>query len=134
MQSAFDEATTFVRYHPNKGYSWNFKNQTTTNDKSIKSRESDNSKKDELTSTLFQRQRVDMLLGELTKKFPIPQIPIAAPTAVATSANNSTTAITMTTTAKATVTKLEPEPEKVENKSDKNSKMSPPEKKVKLTL
>ena len=79
-----------------------------SNDISIKRRESKNLKKDELTSTLFQRQRADKLLGELTKKFPIPQIQIAAPTAVITSENNSTTAISITTT------KLEPEPEKVE--------------------
>ncbi|KAJ8674359.1 hypothetical protein QAD02_005621 [Eretmocerus hayati] len=65
IQSAFEEASSCSRYHPSKGYSWDFKNgKTPAAKKETPVREE--------TSTLFQRQRVDMLLGELIKKFPIP--------------------------------------------------------------
>ncbi|XP_011504681.1 PREDICTED: mediator of RNA polymerase II transcription subunit 6 [Ceratosolen solmsi marchali] len=65
IQSAFEEASSCSRYHPSKGYSWDFKNgKTATAQKETPVREE--------PSTLFQRQRVDMLLGELTRKYPIP--------------------------------------------------------------
>ncbi|CAB0002701.1 unnamed protein product [Nesidiocoris tenuis] len=65
LQSAFDETSSYSRYHPSKGYSWELK----TSDKPIKKEIT----KEELSS-LFQRQRVDMLLMELTKKFPLPPL------------------------------------------------------------
>ncbi|XP_043483233.1 mediator of RNA polymerase II transcription subunit 6 [Leptopilina heterotoma] len=65
LQSAFDEVSSCSRYHPSKGYSWDFKNgKTVTTKKETVVREE--------PSSLFQRQRVDMLLAELTRKFPIP--------------------------------------------------------------
>lgn len=65
MQSAFDESSSCSRYHPSKGYSWDFRNgKVLTAKKETASREE--------PSSLFQRQRVDMLLAEITRKFPLP--------------------------------------------------------------
>lgn len=65
---------SYSRYHPSKGYWWDFKankgvgtfgaNQTAP-------KETSNTPKEE-PSTLFQRQRVDMLLAELVRQFPLP--------------------------------------------------------------
>ncbi|XP_012526567.1 mediator of RNA polymerase II transcription subunit 6 isoform X2 [Monomorium pharaonis] len=65
LQSAFDEARECSKYHPSKGYSWDFKNgKAMAAKKETPVREE--------PSSLFQRQRVDMLLAELTRKFPLP--------------------------------------------------------------
>ncbi|XP_063977777.1 mediator of RNA polymerase II transcription subunit 6 [Diachasmimorpha longicaudata] len=65
LQSAFEEASGCSRYHPSKGYSWDFKNgKSLATKKEVPSREE--------PSSLFQRQRVDMLLAEITRKFPLP--------------------------------------------------------------
>lgn len=65
LQSAFDEASACSKYHPSKGYSWDFKNgKAAATKKEVPVREE--------PSTMFQRQRVDMLLGELTRKYPLP--------------------------------------------------------------
>ncbi|KAL7306702.1 hypothetical protein TKK_0001374 [Trichogramma kaykai] len=113
LQSAFEEASSFSRYNPNKGYFWDFGNKgsTTKNDSVVK----------EEPSTLFQRQRVDMLLGDLTRKFPPPapkQIPVAAqPTPIATAVPAAT----------------EPNAQiKTEPQTDKKDMKPPPEKKMKL--
>ncbi|XP_025833756.1 mediator of RNA polymerase II transcription subunit 6 [Agrilus planipennis] len=110
LQSAFEEASSYARYHPSKGYSWDFKRSGI--DK-VKKEE----KPKEEASSLFQRQRVDMLLGELIKKFPLPQpqLPKINPTAVVkTEPENGTT-------------------ENKESKSDKQEKIKPPpEKKPKI--
>lgn len=65
LQTAFEEAQSFSRYHPSKGYWWDFNQQDQT-DKEDKKKK----KKKEEPGSLFQRQRVDLLLGELAKKFP----------------------------------------------------------------
>ncbi|KAK2585636.1 hypothetical protein KPH14_010260 [Odynerus spinipes] len=65
LQSAFEEASSCSRYHPSKGYYWDFKNG-----KSISTKKETPVREE--PSSLFQRQRVDMLLGELTRKFPLP--------------------------------------------------------------
>ncbi|CAH1364667.1 hypothetical protein MTP99_001026 [Tenebrio molitor] len=70
LQSSFEEVASFARYHPSKGYSWDFKSQKSISDKAKK-----DEKPREEPSSLFQRQRVDMLLGELIKKFPLPTPP-----------------------------------------------------------
>uniref|UniRef100_A0A3P8YZ15 Mediator of RNA polymerase II transcription subunit 6 n=1 Tax=Esox lucius TaxID=8010 RepID=A0A3P8YZ15_ESOLU len=62
IQSAFDEAMSYCRYHPSKGYWWHFKDQ--------EERAKPKSKKKEEPSSLFQRQRVDNLLLDLRSKFP----------------------------------------------------------------
>jgi len=73
LQSAFDEALSYTRYHPSKGYWWEFKDQDPV-DKKSKVKE----KVKEETSSLFQRQRVDLLLAELTKHYP-PKLPPQPP-------------------------------------------------------
>ncbi|KAJ8972316.1 hypothetical protein NQ314_000231, partial [Rhamnusium bicolor] len=77
LQSSFEEASGFARYHPSKGYSWDFKSQRPNIDKTKK-----DEKPREEPSSLFQRQRVDMLLGELIKKFPLPTPPLPKVTPV----------------------------------------------------
>lgn len=66
LQSAFEEASSFSRYHPSKGYWWEFKEkqQETKRDKKEKK------KRNEEIGSMFQTQRVDTLLEELTRKFP----------------------------------------------------------------
>ncbi|XP_026674286.1 mediator of RNA polymerase II transcription subunit 6 isoform X2 [Ceratina calcarata] len=65
LQSAFEEASACSRYHPSKGYYWDFKNgKAVTAKKETPVREE--------PSSMFQRKRVDMLLAELTRKFPLP--------------------------------------------------------------
>ncbi|XP_073410247.1 mediator of RNA polymerase II transcription subunit 6 isoform X1 [Dendrobates tinctorius] len=64
IQSAFDEAMSYCRYHPSKGYWWHFKDQEERDKAKPKT------KKKEEASSFFQRQRVDALLLELRHKFP----------------------------------------------------------------
>ncbi|KAG8560860.1 hypothetical protein GDO81_015164 [Engystomops pustulosus] len=64
IQSAFDEAMSYCRYHPSKGYWWHFKDQEERDKAKPKT------KKKEEASSFFQRQRVDSLLLELRHKFP----------------------------------------------------------------
>lgn len=65
LESAFDDLFTMMRYQPSKGYSWDTKSPSSAAGilkKEVKEEPSSN----------FQRQRVDMLLMELTKRFPLP--------------------------------------------------------------
>lgn len=75
LQCSFEETMSYSRYHPSKGYWWDFKankpglhsfnsGQSAPKDTSVTSKEE--------PSTLFQRKRVDLLLGELLRQFPIP--------------------------------------------------------------
>uniref|UniRef100_A0A1B6GDJ3 Mediator of RNA polymerase II transcription subunit 6 n=2 Tax=Proconiini TaxID=565685 RepID=A0A1B6GDJ3_9HEMI len=63
LQSALEESMSYSRYHPSKGYSWELKGSERAAKKEVQREE---------PSSMFQRQRVDMLLGELTHKFPLP--------------------------------------------------------------
>jgi len=63
LQSGFEEARGYARYHPSKGYWWDF-----GKDKE-KEKKAKVVKKEE-PSSLFQRRRVDMLLDQLTCQFP----------------------------------------------------------------
>ncbi|XP_017074462.1 mediator of RNA polymerase II transcription subunit 6 [Drosophila eugracilis] len=76
LQSAFEEASSYARYHPNKGYTWDFSSNKVLSDKSKSDKKDANSAKDENSGTLFQKQRVDMLLAELLRKFPPPIPPM----------------------------------------------------------
>jgi mediator of RNA polymerase II transcription subunit 6 len=67
LQSAFEEANSYSRYHPSKGYSWDLKERKVPERLAVKKET-----QREEPSSLFQRHRVDMLLAELTRKFPIP--------------------------------------------------------------
>ncbi|KAF7280949.1 mediator complex subunit 6 [Rhynchophorus ferrugineus] len=77
IQSSFEEAASFSKYHPSKGYYWDFKSQKGA--EKLKAVEKEKPKEEQ--SSLFQRQRVDMLLGELIQKFPLPTIPQPKPAA-----------------------------------------------------
>lgn len=114
LQSAFDEATSYSRYHPNKGYSWDF---SKTAAEKAKPKEKKEEKKKEEPSSMFQRQRVDMLLVDFLRKFPPPQV------AQAIDQNQPTI-------------KTEPNIKQEEDsdvKSEKSTDMKPPpEKKMKL--
>ncbi|KAK3093765.1 hypothetical protein FSP39_019960, partial [Pinctada imbricata] len=72
LQSSFEEAQSYSRYHPSKGYWWEFSEKDQAEKKDAKEK-----KKKEEPSSVFQRQRVDHLLGELAKKFPPKFIPPA---------------------------------------------------------
>ncbi|XP_023325913.1 mediator of RNA polymerase II transcription subunit 6 isoform X2 [Eurytemora carolleeae] len=64
LQGAFEEARGYSRYHPSRGYWWDF-----GKDKEKKAAKVQKKKKEE-PSSLFQRRRVDMLLDHLTRQFP----------------------------------------------------------------
>ncbi|XP_050404150.1 mediator of RNA polymerase II transcription subunit 6 [Patella vulgata] len=68
LQSAFDEASGYSKYSPSKGYFWQFKEK----EEKEKLEHKEKKKKKEEPSSTFQRHRVDLLLGELGKKFPPP--------------------------------------------------------------
>lgn len=105
LQSAFEEAQGNARYHPSKGYWW--ATDSTGQGRGQNSREE--------PSSLFQRQRVDMLLGELTKRYPVPPpsaVTIQAgpqTTSATTSSTTATTTTTSTTSATATIKKEPPD-------------------------
>ncbi|XP_052866875.1 mediator of RNA polymerase II transcription subunit 6 [Anopheles cruzii] len=71
LQTSFDETSSYSRYHPSKGYTWDF-----SSNKAIAEKTKTQTKKEapvkEEPSSIFQRQRVDMLLGDLLRKFPLP--------------------------------------------------------------
>ncbi|XP_030369521.1 mediator of RNA polymerase II transcription subunit 6 [Scaptodrosophila lebanonensis] len=75
LQSAFEEASSYARYHPNKGYTWDFSSNKVLSDKSKAGKKDVSAAKDD-SGTLFQKQRVDMLLAELLRKFPPPIPPM----------------------------------------------------------
>nr|XP_039258646.1 mediator of RNA polymerase II transcription subunit 6-like [Styela clava] len=65
LDSAFSEAISYSRYHPSKGYWWQFNDDNKTEGKEKKTK-----KKKEEPGSLFQCRRVDQLLDNLTSKFP----------------------------------------------------------------
>lgn len=94
LQSAFEESSGYSRYHPNKGYTWDFSSNkarkffrhykkflfyfflfASVADKSKTQAKKEPAPVKEEASSLFQRKRVDMLLGELIRKFPLPLPP-----------------------------------------------------------
>ncbi|XP_055381700.1 mediator of RNA polymerase II transcription subunit 6 [Condylostylus longicornis] len=75
LQSAFEEASQYSRYHPNKGYTWDFSSNKALSEKSKATTKKESNTTREEPGTLFQRQRVDMLLGDLLRKFPPPMPP-----------------------------------------------------------
>ena len=99
FQAAFDEAKGYAKYHPTKGYWWDFKQSNTplgakklptpdeANKKPKKKKNVHEIAKEE-PSSVFQRVRVDYLLKLLTDKFPPPQIK-RAPNVVPTPATSA---------------------------------------------
>lgn len=97
LQSAFEEARGYAKYHPSRGYWWDFDDGKKTSasltlrkagatkedpDKKKKSRKKKKGKRDgdddqaaaggslNAASSMFQRRRVDMLLDVWVRKFP----------------------------------------------------------------
>ncbi|CAF4911197.1 mediator of RNA polymerase II transcription subunit 6 [Pieris napi] len=81
LQCSFEETMSYSKYHPSKGYWWDFKPNkpgiSPFNSGQSAPKEVSNTPKEE-PSTLFQRQRVDMLLAELVRQFPLPTITTTA--------------------------------------------------------
>jgi mediator of RNA polymerase II transcription subunit 6 len=128
LESAFDEARSYSQYHPSKGYWWQFKQTEQTEKADSKEKK----RKKEEPGSVFQRQRVDMLLSELANKFPAKSQPSIQqpppPTVVAPVSDKPDDAI-----------KVEPKVEvKLEKLTDRQnvnqaaSSRPPPEKKPKL--
>lgn len=144
LQSSFEEASSFSRYHPSKGYSWDFKSQRPGVDKTAAGKK-DTEKPREEPSSLFQRQRVDMLLGEMLKKFPLPtpaiqQKPPPPPTSTTTVTSSTNQTGTVTTTTSTTTIKQEPgtgetttlDKDKIKTEPDTKGTGKPPEKKPRI--
>lgn len=72
LSQAFEEVHSFARYHPSKGYSWDFDKDGKSKEKKRENDKESEKLKEEPISA-FQRARVDMLIHELCKKFPPPQ-------------------------------------------------------------
>jgi len=103
LQSAFEEARSYSKYHPSKGYCWQFSNsgsaaskaeaekkaKLSTKKKSKKSKAKEREKRVRgEPSSIFQRRRVNMILDLMTRKFPpklTPPAAAAAPSAAAAS-------------------------------------------------
>uniref|UniRef100_A0A915HL17 Mediator of RNA polymerase II transcription subunit 6 n=1 Tax=Romanomermis culicivorax TaxID=13658 RepID=A0A915HL17_ROMCU len=67
-KAAFKEASSYMRYHPSKGYWWNF------NDGKDTAKTEDQKEASNVRATVFQRTRVDTLLADLASKFPPPKM------------------------------------------------------------
>lgn len=65
LQEAFEEARSYSRYNPSRGYTFQFKSSKSPTEETRST-----AKPVEEVSSVFQTQRVDMLLAELVKKFP----------------------------------------------------------------
>lgn len=104
LQGAFEEARGYAKYHPTRGYWWDFQQSANVpfgakkapnpadeaaKKSQKKKKESDPAKEE--PSSLFQRKRVDYLLDILTKKFPFKQAAVATvpPPAVSSGAANA---------------------------------------------
>lgn len=106
LQSAFEEARGFAKYHPSKSYWWDFESGSNSGSLAARQREEAEKKKAhslrkkkrkagkgagekkeskeerrtrEEPSSMFQRRRVDFLLELMTNKFP-PKVPATAAT------------------------------------------------------
>jgi mediator of RNA polymerase II transcription subunit 6 len=71
LQSAFEEVSSYAKYHASKGYSWDFSANKSISEKAKIQPKKETTTKEE-PSSIFQRKRVDMLLAELVRKFPPP--------------------------------------------------------------
>ncbi|XP_041969086.1 mediator of RNA polymerase II transcription subunit 6 [Aricia agestis] len=74
LQCSFEETMSYSKYHPSKGYWWDFKSKTGPYNMGPSApKEVTNTPKEE-PATMFQRTRVDMLLAELVRQFPLPSL------------------------------------------------------------
>lgn len=127
LQSAFEETASYNKYHPSKGYSWDFSSNKALTEKGKAQTKKESTTKEE-PSSLFQRQRVDLLLVELLRKFPIP-----TPAQIKDGKDNAENATIKTEPNDDTNTNQAHEnspPIKIEN--IRNEMKPPPEKKMKM--
>jgi len=114
VQSAFADAQSYSRYNPSKGYWWEFKDAP-------KEKPDKKPNKALEPATVFQRQRVDILLSEFAAKFP-PKA-VQPPSADDIEMKPVTGDIPSTTTATATTTNVKVEPtEKMEDSVEVKNK------------
>jgi len=77
LQQAFSETHSYAKYQSAKGYYWEFKDKESqalevAKEEKLKGEHlKRKTKKKEEPSSVFQRQKVDRLLDDLTKKFPL---------------------------------------------------------------
>lgn len=78
LQQAFSETHSYAKYQSAKGYYWEFKDKESQALEAAKEQKlkgehlkRKTKKKKEEPSSVFQRQKVDRLLEDLTKKFPL---------------------------------------------------------------
>lgn len=94
LETAFEELNSLARFHPSKGYSWENRRPGLSSGPVTAPPPSPvkvPGKRDtEEASSQFQRLRVDMLLVELTRKFPLP-LPQALAAAPHNAINNQQT-------------------------------------------
>lgn len=69
LDNAFKETHANARYHPAKGYSWQFNDDKEQEEKKKKNK-TGSKKQEEKPASAFQYGRVDNLLGSLVNKFP----------------------------------------------------------------
>jgi len=87
LETAFEELNSLARFHPSKGYSWENRRpgQSTVTAPPPSPVKIPGKRDTEEACSQFQRLRVDMLLVELTRKFPLP-----LPQALAATPQNTT--------------------------------------------
>lgn len=67
IETAFSEAISYSRYHPSKGYWWQFTEDKAEEKRNVSKKRK---KKKEDPGSIFQCRRVDQLLADLSMKFP----------------------------------------------------------------
>jgi len=128
LQSAFEEAQSYSHYNPSKGYWWVFKDGVNDKPKAPPKKN-----KAHEVSSLFQRQRVDMLLANFAQNFP--------PKMVQEKEKNETSENTEGDGSKSKETKMDSdtpdikieaaEPMETNGNDDKNAVTQPPSKRKK---
>ncbi|KAI1285002.1 Mediator of RNA polymerase II transcription subunit 6 [Halotydeus destructor] len=95
LLSAFDEVYSFMRYHPTKGYSWDFGKDSQPDKSKDKEKDKSKEKPKEDAGSTFQRRRVDVLVAELAKRYPpkLPAAPVVDPKPVEETKTDTNTEI-----------------------------------------
>jgi mediator of RNA polymerase II transcription subunit 6 len=70
LQAAFDECRSKATYDPKRGYRWTFQSEAKKNELNAGKKKKDDEDEQTQKVTLFQRQRVGMLLSKLVKLYP----------------------------------------------------------------
>ncbi|KAA0200821.1 hypothetical protein HAZT_HAZT009856, partial [Hyalella azteca] len=123
VNNSFTELASYSQYHPSKGYWWHFHNKPASSQAEHPSSNKENKDKKvsskEEAATAFQRRRVDLLLQDITSRFPYRPAQddfvaaaagqgAASSNAVTSGTTNVTTAAITTTTATTTPAQASP--------------------------